>query len=81
MKDVVDSLNHIQSTPFKVNTRVLDVMEQFWSNNHLVGDMPQRENYPIPKFPDSDDPERKQEWKRQAARIHDRNISLHNDYR
>lgn len=76
MKDVVDSLNHIQSTPFKVNTRVLDVMEQFWSNNHLVGDMPQRENYPIPKFPDSDDPERKQEWKRQAARIHDRNISL-----
>ena len=76
MKDVVEGLNHIQQTPFKVNKRVLDVMDSFWNDSILVGDMPQREDYPIPKYPENGDDEEKKDWKRQAARIHDRNLSL-----
>ncbi len=76
MPVVLEGMNHIQSTGFKVNQKVLSVMQDFWRESLLVGEMPQREDYPIPAFPDSDDPERKKEWKRQAARIHDRNLSL-----
>jgi DNA-directed RNA polymerase len=55
---VYDAINAVQATPWKVNTRVLAVMQQAWKAGLSVGDMPTTEEIPLP----ADVPE--EIWKR-----------------
>lgn len=69
------SVNHIQDTPWKINTRVLDVMEQVWDTGGCLGGLPQRDDDPLPARPlniDTDE-EAKTVWKREAAQTYSRN--------
>jgi DNA-directed RNA polymerase len=43
---VYDSVNHIQDSPWAINTRVLEVMEKVWQDGTSLGGLPQREDDP-----------------------------------
>ena len=66
---VYDSVNHVQDTPWVVNTGVLDVMEAVWNGGGSLGGLPSREDDPLPAKPVDIDTneEAKLIWKREAA--------------
>lgn len=72
---VYAAVNHIQDTPWRINTAVLEVMQQVWSDGTSLGGLPQRNDDPIPAKPlDIDTNEAaKAEWKREAARAYAKN--------
>ena len=75
MEKVYDAVNHIQDTPWKINTRVLDVMEDVWKTGGCLGGLPQRDDDPLPAKPldIETNEEAKNEWKREAAQTYSRN--------
>jgi DNA-directed RNA polymerase len=75
MTKVYDSVNHIQDTPWKINNRVLAVMEDVWSAGGCLGGLPMREDEPVPARPlDIDtNEEAKINWKKDAAQVYSRN--------
>lgn len=72
---VYAAVNHIQETPWKINTRVLDVIEQIWDGGSSLGDLPQRLDDPLPAKPaDLEfDEEVRKAWKAEAAAVYQRN--------
>jgi DNA-directed RNA polymerase, mitochondrial len=69
------AVNHIQDTPWRINTDVLDVMQTVWSEGTSLGGLPQRSDDPVPAKPFDIDTneEAKAEWKREAARVYAKN--------
>jgi len=74
MDVVYGAINHLQHTRWKINTDVLEVMEDFWERGISVGKLPDKINdIPLnlpPKPADIDtNPEAKKEWKQRAAGV------------
>lgn len=75
---IYKAVNALQSTPWRVNTGVLTVMEELWEVGAQRGGLPPRENIPTPVMthnPETDE-EAHKAWKRKAAEIHERNSRL-----
>jgi DNA-directed RNA polymerase len=75
MPAVYDAVNAVQSTPWRINRRVLEVMRTVWDSGGSLGGLPRRDNEDIPPRPlDFDDnPEARAGWKASAAQAHSRN--------
>lgn len=72
MPEVWKAVNLIQNTPFKVNTRLLEVLKHFWTNSWDLAGLPSREDRPLPPRPDdiSENPVSRKEWSRKASDVH-----------
>ena len=72
---VVTALNSLQSTKWRVNKRVLAVMESCWERGIAVGDLISREPIPVPEFPEEARTDKvvKVAWCREARVIHTEN--------
>ncbi len=77
IKEPMEATNLIQQTPWRVNERVLDVMKHCWGNSITVGDLPDREDEPLPPVPsDFENSEQSSKaWKQAAAQVYDRRVS------
>lgn len=75
---VYASVNHIQDTPWRVNKRILELMEKVWDEGGCLGGLPPRHDEPLPAKPhDIDENEEAlKEWKRLAGETHTRNAQL-----
>lgn len=75
---VYDAVNHIQDTPWKVNTPVLDVMTEAWDAGGCLGGLPQRHDDELPEKPEDIDhnEEARAVWKREAATVYATNATL-----
>lgn len=80
MPKVYESINAIQSTPWRVNSAVLMVMKEAWEAGGGIGDLPQRELMDLPPAPAEDlerykieQPEEFKAWKRSRAEIYEKN--------
>lgn len=75
LSKVYDSVNHIQDSPWAINTRVLEVMEEVWKDGTSLGGLPQREDDPLPAKPDDIDinEDAKLAWKKAAAQVYTAN--------
>jgi DNA-directed RNA polymerase len=84
---VLRSLNAVQRTAWRINTRVLDVMSDVWERGLEIA-MPNREDRPVPAYPHGHreaatakeawanvDPEVKKVWMRSARDTHEKNAS------
>lgn len=70
-----DALNAIQSVPWRINVRVLDVMRATWSAGTGLGGLPEREPRVVPEKPhdiDTND-EALKKWCKRAAIVHQDN--------
>lgn len=77
LPEPMEATNLIQQTPWRINGRVLDTMKHCWDNSIPVGDLPNREDEPLPPVPaDFETNEQANKlWKQGAARIYDRRVS------
>lgn len=76
----LDAVNTVQSTPWRINGRILDTIIAAFQSGMEVGDLPYHDAEPIPSKADDEweqmtDAE-KQEWKRELSGIHGRNARL-----
>lgn len=78
MPRVYDAINHIQDTPWKVNTAVLDVIDAIWTAGGSLGGLPPREDEVVPPKPVDIDTneEAKNAWKAEASSVYKRNVEI-----
>ncbi len=86
MPTVYSAVNALQETPWSVNQRVLEVMEQLWSTEADVEFIPRADKEEAPTRPlwltpemtkenmDADQLDQFRNWKKAAADVHARNI-------
>ena len=51
VSEMFDAVNHLQSTAWRVNTEVLDIITELWNNNSEIADLPNRDFIPEPDKP------------------------------
>jgi DNA-directed RNA polymerase len=78
---IMDVVNAIQETPWRVNKGVLEVIEHFW--NTIEGDvlgpecLPRKEELVNTQpFPEEGTDEEKKEWKRVSTAMYNENVSI-----
>jgi DNA-directed RNA polymerase len=84
---VLRSLNAIQRTPWRINTKLLEVMSEVWERGLEIG-MPNREDRAVPNYPAGHVPaatpkeswanvheDVKKQWMRKARAVHEQNAS------
>lgn len=75
IEDCYAAVNHIQDTPWQINAKVLEAMQDVWSGGGTLGGLPQRDDDPIPAKPHDIDTneEAKARWKREAGQVYAKN--------
>ena len=76
--DVYEALNTIQSVPWKINTKVLDVLRDCWDRDLGHGKLPPAEmlEAPVRPFDIDTNEESRKEWRGEASKIHALNSRL-----
>lgn len=72
MPEVYRAVNIMQDTPYKVNTKILEVFKEFWSNSLELAGLPSRQDRELPPRPDNiaENDEARREWSRRASKVH-----------
>ncbi|KAI4357946.1 hypothetical protein L6164_001860 [Bauhinia variegata] len=70
LEPVFEALDYLGNTKWRVNKRVLSVIDRIWASGGRLADLVDREDVPIPEEPDTEDEAeiRKWKWKVKAAR-------------
>ena len=71
MEAVLSAVNAVQDTPWRINSRVLEVLEEAVASEQAIGKLPARLEE-APPFPEGqkDNQEVFKKWKRAAAKVH-----------
>ncbi|CAA2967182.1 DNA-directed RNA polymerase 1, mitochondrial [Olea europaea subsp. europaea] len=70
LEPVFEALNTLGTTKWKVNKRILAVIDRIWASGGQLADLVDREDVPLPEEPDTEDEAeiRKWKWKVKAAK-------------
>lgn len=73
--DFYRAINSVQDTAWCVNTVVLDVFDHLWTEGLGIAGLPPRDEEDLPPRPHNinEDEAALKQWKREAARVYDRN--------
>lgn len=81
---VYQAINAVQNTPWRINKKILQVLKEVWELGNEIGDLPPKDEIPLPpKFWNSDEefeklkqeqPELIKKWKRQAASVYEQRL-------
>ncbi|KAF7808990.1 DNA-directed RNA polymerase 1B, mitochondrial-like [Senna tora] len=74
---VFEALNTLGNTKWKVNKRVLSVVDHIWASGGRLADLVDREDVPIPEEPDTEDQAQIQKWKWKVKAAKKKNNELH----
>ncbi len=75
---ILDFLNTVSGTPWRINKRILKVAQALRAQGGNVPGIPRNSEIPKPPVPPNidTDPDVKKAWKREAAQIYNRNVGL-----
>ncbi|KAJ0260366.1 DNA-directed RNA polymerase 3 [Hirschfeldia incana] len=79
---VFEALDTLGNTKWRVNRKILDVVERLWADGGNIAGLVNRKDVPIPEKPTPEDPEELQSWKwsvRKAKKINRERHSLRCD--
>lgn len=77
LEPVFEALNTLGNTKWRVNKRVLSVIDHIWANGGGVADLVDRQDVPIPVEPDTEDQSEIQKWKWKVKDIKKKNNEMH----
>ena len=77
LDEPMEAVNLIQQTPWRINNKVYETMRWAWDNNLSIGELPNRKDEPFPPIPldFKTDPIVNRDWRREAAKIYELNLS------
>jgi DNA-directed RNA polymerase len=75
MPNVYEALNFVQDTPWRVNTRVLDVASEVWEKDLALAGLPRQEEETVPQRPEAaeHDEDIRKRWAKAAGEVRTRN--------
>ncbi|KAF7133322.1 hypothetical protein RHSIM_Rhsim09G0120300 [Rhododendron simsii] len=71
------ALNTLGNTKWRVNKRVLGVIDRIWANGGNLADLVDREDIPLPEEPDTDDEAEIKKWKWKVKALKKENGERH----
>ncbi|CCI44962.1 unnamed protein product [Albugo candida] len=79
LNELFTTLNLLAEVPWVINHEILDVILRIWQEGGGFGDLPTREDYPLPtsKPEEEEDPEKRQALLKAHAKVRQRNRELH----
>ncbi|XP_024023271.1 DNA-directed RNA polymerase 2B, chloroplastic/mitochondrial [Morus notabilis] len=63
LEPVFEALDTLGHTKWRINKRVLDVVERIWAGGGRLGDLVDRDDVPLPEKPDTEDEALLKKWK------------------
>ena len=73
MDEVLDGLNNIQQTPWRINKNILKVMKYYVDNQIDIPCLPPAQDVPPEAWDDSMDKEQQRDWRRRSGKIKEEN--------
>ncbi|KAJ6794908.1 DNA-directed RNA polymerase 1B, mitochondrial-like [Iris pallida] len=63
LQAVYEALDTLGNTKWRVNKRVLSIVDRIWSSGGRLADLVDREDIPLPEKPDAEDDDENKKWK------------------
>ncbi|CAH8348222.1 unnamed protein product [Eruca vesicaria subsp. sativa] len=63
LEPVFKALDTLGNTKWRINKKVLSLVDRIWANGGRLGGLVDRDDVPIPEEPDSEDQEKVKQWK------------------
>ncbi|XP_024009885.1 DNA-directed RNA polymerase 1, mitochondrial [Eutrema salsugineum] len=77
LKPVFEALDTLGTTKWRINKKVLSLVDRIWSNGGRLGGLVDREDVPVPEEPDSEDQEEVKQWKWKVKDANKENSERH----
>lgn len=77
MRAVFEALDTLGSTKWRVNKKVLSVVDRIWSSGGRLADLVDREDIPLPEKPETDDESQIRKWKWNLRSVKKENSERH----
>ncbi|KAJ6807007.1 DNA-directed RNA polymerase 1B, mitochondrial-like [Iris pallida] len=77
LQPVFEALNTLGNTKWRVNQRVLDIVDRIWSSGGCLADLVDRQDIPLPEKPDSEDEDEIRKWKWKLKGVKKENSEMH----
>ncbi|KAL0424534.1 UNVERIFIED_CONTAM: DNA-directed RNA polymerase 2, chloroplastic/mitochondrial [Sesamum radiatum] len=77
LKPVFEALDTLGSTRWRVNKRVLSIIDRMWASGGRLGDLVDRSDIPLPERPDTEDEALLKKWKWKVRSIKKENSERH----
>ncbi|KAK2663200.1 hypothetical protein Ddye_001774 [Dipteronia dyeriana] len=77
LEPVFEALDMLGNTRWKVNKRVLNVVERIWSNGGRLADLVDRKDVPLPDEPDTEDEAQLKKWRWKVRTVKKENRERH----
>ncbi|CAN1795031.1 DNA-directed RNA polymerase 2, chloroplastic/mitochondrial [Linum perenne] len=77
LSPVFEALNTLGNTKWRVNKRVLSVIDRIWASGGRVAGLVDRENIPLPNEPETEDEAELRKWKWKVKSIKKENSESH----
>lgn len=74
--DLCETINRIQSVPFRIDTELYELMSKLWDSGEGIGDMPPRQLEEYPDKPEGTDDYALRVYKRKKVTVYERNRTV-----
>ncbi|KAL4383011.1 hypothetical protein GQ457_15G004450 [Hibiscus cannabinus] len=77
LEPVFEALDTLGNTKWRINKRVLGVVDRLWANGGRIADLVDREDVPLPEEPDTEDEAEIRKWKWKVKAVKKENNERH----
>ncbi|KAL8161431.1 hypothetical protein V2J09_012920 [Rumex salicifolius] len=77
LDNVFEALDTLGDTKWRVNKRVLTIIDRIWASGGCIADLVDREDIPLPEEPDTEDEKELKKWKWKVNNLKKENSERH----
>ncbi|KAK6157754.1 hypothetical protein DH2020_012002 [Rehmannia glutinosa] len=77
LEPIFQALNTLGNTRWKVNKKILGVVDRIWANGGRLADLVDRDDVPLPEEPDTEDESEMKKWKWKVKAVKKENSERH----
>ncbi|PRQ40537.1 putative DNA-directed RNA polymerase [Rosa chinensis] len=77
LEPVYEALDTLGNTKWRINRRVLGVVDRIWASGGCLADLVDREDVPLPEEPDTEDEAEMRKWKWKVKAVKKKNSERH----